>query len=310
MSNGDSDGKSRPLVYFQGRVVPWDEARVHAFSPAVKYGAGVFEGIRGYWNETQRAMYLFRVPEHLKRLHFSQTMMRMEPIIDSDVVHDALLTLMRANAFEETVHIRTTVYIDGTGESSARGPTDLTITAVPRPLPDRVKTGVHAQVSAWQRIPDNAMPMRAKANANYNNSRMAAIQASVDGYGAAILLNDRGKVSEGPGMCIFIVRDGVPITPSVTSDILESITRDTVLRLFREDMGLDAIERDIDRSEIVAADEAFFCGTGWEITPITHVDRIPIGSGEVGPLTEALKARYFDVVHARTNERAEWRIEV
>ena len=310
MSPSMNSGASEPLIYFKDRVVPWHEARVHVFSPAVKYGAGVFEGIRGYWNADREEMYLFRVPEHMKRLHYSQVMMRFSPIIDSQRVHDALLEMMRANNFRETVHIRTTVYVDGDGESAARGPTELAITAVPRPLPQRVSSGVHAQISSWQRIPDAAMPMRAKANANYNNSRMAAIQASEDGYDAAIMLNGRGKVSEGPGMCLFVIRDGVPITPSVTNDILESITRETLLTVLREDLNLDPVERDLDRSEIIASQEAFFCGTGWEITPITHVDRIAIGDGQVGPITQRIQQRYFDLVHGRSNDRSEWRIKV
>jgi branched-chain amino acid aminotransferase len=301
---------THPLVYFEGKVVPWEDARLHVFSPAVKYGAGVFEGIRGYYDDDSGRMYIFRLAEHLKRLQYSQLMMRFDPIVDSQVVHDALLELMRANDFKETVHIRTTVYVDGEGESGARGPTGLTITAVPRPLPKRVKDGVSAQVSSWRRIPDQSMPMRAKANANYNNSRMAAMQASEDGYGAAILLNDRGKVSEGPGMCLFMVRDGVPTTPSVTSDILESITRETVLQLLGEDMGFAPVQRDMDRSELVAAEEVFFCGTGWEITPVTHVDRIPIGDGTPGPVTRDLQKRYFDLVHGRSNAHPEWRTEV
>ena len=202
------------------------------------------------------------------------------------------------------------VYVDGEGESNAAGPTALTITALPRPRPAQVDDGVHAQVSSWRRIADQAMPMRVKANANYNNARLAGMQAQVDGYGAAILLNDRGKVSEGPGMCLFMMRHGVPVTPDVTSDILESITRDTMLTLLREDMGLSPLERAVDRSELYGADELFFCGTGWEITPVTRVDGIPIGDGTPGPVTRELQQRYFDTVHGRDARRQDWLVEV
>jgi len=306
MAPSTSDAPPRPLVHFGGRVVPWEEARIHAFTPLAKYGAGVFEGIRGYWDADRERIHLFRVAEHLDRLEYSQVMMRMEPVIPAAAVHAALLEMMRANAFTETVHVRAMVYVDGEGESAAPGPTALVITARPRPMPRQVQDGVRAQISSWRRVPDQAMPMRAKSNANYNNARLAGMQAKLDGYDAAILLNDRGKVAEGPGMCLFIVRKGVPITPDVASDILESITRDTVLTLLREEMDLAPVERSMDRSELIAADEAFFCGTGWEITPLTHVDGIAIGAGAPGPITRALQARYFDIVHGRDAARAHW----
>ena len=297
-------------VFFDGAIVPWDDARMHIFSPAVKYGAGVFEGIRGYWNDEQQQMFVFRLAEHLDRLRYSQMMMRFKDPIDGEQVALHTLELLRANEFRETVHIRPTVMVDGDGESSARGPLMLAISAVARPLPKRVSTGCSAQVSSWQRVSDRAMPMRVKAHANYNNARFAAIQASEDGYDTAIFLNDRGKVSEGPGMCLFIVRDGVPITPSITSDILESITRDTVLELFRARLGLKPVEREVDRSELLAAEEAFFCGTGWEITPLTSVDRMAVGTGEVGPITKAIQQIYFDTVHGRVDEYQSWRTPV
>ena len=153
------------------------------------------------------------------------------------------------------------------------------------------------------------MPARAKANANYNNSRYAGIQASIDGYDAAIMLNSRGKISEGQGMCIFMIRNGVAITPSVTSDILESITRDTVIILLR-DMGVEVRERDMDRSELYDASEAFFCGTGWEVTPLNNVDGSPIGTGAPGDLTRELQTRYFDLVYGVTQDTHGWLTEV
>ena len=241
--------ESRPRVYFEGRVRPWEDARIHVFTPLAKYGAGVFEGIRGYWNEEQQKLFVFRLQEHLDRLTYSQIMMRMEPVVSDETVRSALMDLLAANDFRETIHIRPMVYLDGEGESNATSPTALCITAIPRPMPQKVRDGVRAQVSSWRRIADQSSPMRVKANANYNNARYAGIQAQVDGYGAAILLNGQGKVSEGPGMCLFMVRDGVPVTPDVTSDILESVTRDTVLFLLRESMGLDPVERAVDRSE-------------------------------------------------------------
>ena len=289
-----------------GEVVPWHEARVHVFTPAFKYGSNVFEGLRAYWNEDEEELYVFRLAEHMERLEFSQRMMRLDRIIDGDHVASKVLELLRANETRETVHIRPTIFIGGDGDTTAQGPIHLAITAVARPLPERVHAGCSAQISNWERINDRAMPLRIKAGTNYGNSRYGAVQAKIDGYDTALFLNRNGKISEGPGMCFFMIRDGVPITPSVTSDILESITRDTVLELLRDRMGLSPVEREVDRSELGAAEEAFFCGTGWEITPINSIDRLDIGAGEPGPLTRRLQALYFDIVHGRDSEYGHW----
>jgi branched-chain amino acid aminotransferase len=290
--------------------VPWADARVHVYSPLAKYAAGVFEGIRGYWNEDRQQMYVFRLPEHMERLRYSQTAMRFDKIFDNDYVAEQILAVLRANECRENVHVRAMVYVDGEGDMDALGPTSLTITAISRPSPDWVRSGCRAQVSSWQRVSDRAMPLRIKANANYQNARLACVQAKLDGYDTAIFLNDRGKLAEGPGMCLFLVRNGVPITPTVTSDILESITRETVLALCRERLQVEPLEREMDRSEILAADEAFFCGTGWEITPLVNVDGTNIGNGTPGPLTKALQSAYFDIVHGRDNAYAGWRTAV
>jgi len=295
------------LVYFNGDFVPWAEATIHIYSPAVKYGAGVFEGIRGYWSDADERMHLFRVADHLRRLEYSQKMMRFDRIFTADEFAAPLDELIRRNRFRESVHIRPTVYVDGTGESAAKGPVDSFIVAIPRGTPEHVHSGCRVQVSSWQRSSDLAMPSRVKANANYNNSRFAAIQAKVDDYDTALMLNARGQVSEGPGMCIFIVRGGMPTTPSITSNILESITRATLIDLLRDDLELACVEREIDRSELYDAEEAFFCGTLWEITPIIEFDGIPVGDGTIGPVTKKLQRAYFDLVMGIAPDPHGWR---
>lgn len=298
------------FAFLDDRIVPWDEGTVHVDSAAFKFGSAVFEGLRGYWNADQEEMFLFRMEEHMDRLVFSQRFMRYDEIITPAYVAEKTIELIRANGFRgENVHIMTTAYIAGRGGQNVTGPIKLAITAQERPRTPKITEGISAQVSSWMRVPDNAMPMRAKVNANYQNGRLATLQANADGYDTAILLNSRGKVSEGPGMCFFMVRDGVPITPHTSSDILESITRTTVLQLL-EEMGTPAVERDIDRSELVAADEAFFCGTAWEVTPITAIDKLAVGTGSVGPLTKNLQERYFDVCHGTTGAHSEWRLPV
>jgi branched-chain amino acid aminotransferase len=297
-------------VFLDDKIVPWDQGTVHVSSGAFKYGASVFEGLRGYWNEKEQEMYLFRMAEHMDRFTFSQRFMRFDEVYSPEYVTEKTLELIRANGFRgENLHIMTTAYLKGGASPGVTGPVGLAITVLERPRIAKITSGVSAQVSSWMRVPDTAMPMRVKCNANYNNGRLAAMQANADGYDTAIFLNSRGKVSEGPGMCFFIVRNGVPITPSTSNDILESITRDTVLQLLQE-MGTPAVERDVDRSEIVAAEEAFFCGTAWEVTPVTMIDRLKVGSGAMGPITKRLQETYFDVCHGHSGAHPQWRLAV
>jgi branched-chain amino acid aminotransferase len=296
-------------IFIKDEIVPWEDAKVHVSTAAFKFGTAVFEGLRGYWNEQQQQMYLFRMDAHMKRLEFSQKFMRFEKIYDAAYVTEKTIELLRANEFKATVHSMTTVFVDGFGGPTVCGPIGLAITAATRGGPGLLEEGCTAQVSSWQRVPDNAMPMRVKCNANYQNGRLAGLQAKADGYDTAIMLNARGKVSEGPGMCFFMMRDGVACTPHTSSDILESITRATVLELLAE-AGIETQERDIDRSELAAADEAFFCGTAWEITPIVAIDRLPIGVGQVGPIVRKLQERFFSIARGESTDYSQWRTPV
>ena len=296
-------------IFLNDELVPWADAKVHVSTAAFKFGTAVFEGLRGYWNEKDEQMYLFQMAAHMKRLEFSQKFMRFEKIFDAAYVTQKTIELLRANEFRATVHSMTTVFVDGFGGPTVCGPIGLAITAAERGGPGLLDTGCTAQVSSWQRVPDNAMPMRVKCNANYQNGRLAGLQAKADGYDTAILLNARGKVAEGPGMCFFMVRDGVVITPHTSSDILESITRSTVLELLRE-AGIETRERDIDRSELAAAEEAFFCGTAWEVTPVIAIDRLKVGQGEVGPLVRELQERFFAVARGESADHPDWRTPV
>lgn len=296
-----------------GEIVAWEDAKVHVASAAFKFGTGVFEGLRAYWSEKDQDLYLFRMAEHMRRLEFSQRFMRYDQVLSGDYVTEKTIELIHANGFKgEHLHLMTTAYVAGLGGPGVCGPIGLAITALERPRSTNVLDGVTAQVSSWTRVPDNAMPMRVKVNANYNNGRLATVQAQADGYTTAIMLNQRGKVAEGPGMCFFMVRDGVAITPHTSSDILESITRDTVIQILREDLGVEVEERDVDRSELVAADETFFCGTAWEVTPLLEIDRQPVGRGNggIGEITKRLQQHYFDVCDGTIADHPEWRMPV
>ena len=298
------------LVYQNGEFVLWRDATAHVFSPALKYGAAVFEGVRGYWSEARNCMVLFRLHDHMKRLEASQRILRFDTVVPAEEMEAAVIELVRRNRFQENVHIRPTAYLGGEGEASATGPVETVITAIRRGTPKIAETGCRAQVSSWERLSDRGMPGRAKAVGNYNNSRLAGIQAKIDGYDTALLLNRAGKISEGPSMCFFLVRAGVPITSSITSDILESITRDTVIRLLEDEFDLKTDEREIDRSELFLAEEAFFCGTGWEVTPVIDIDGAQIGDGTVGPIVKRLQSAYFETVTGITQDRHNWRTEV
>ncbi|MFQ5936447.1 MAG: branched-chain amino acid transaminase [Acidiferrobacterales bacterium] len=294
-----------------GKVVPTDEARIHILSPAVKYGANVFEGIRGYWNAADNEMYVFRLTEHLERLRFSMKVMRFADTYSVDYLQQCIVELIKANELREDTYIRLFAYVDEPdGEMTAAAPSSMAIAATPKGRREKAESGLNCAVSSWTRISDNAMPPRIKCVANYNNGRLAWMQAKADGYDNVILLTQRGTVAEGPGACLFMVRDGIPTTSTVASDILESITRGTVMQIFREYLGVDAVERDIGRTELYAAEEAFYCGTGHEILPIVTIDRHAVGDGTVGALTQTVNEKYQALVRGELSDHSEWRTPV
>jgi branched-chain amino acid aminotransferase len=298
-------------LVMDGAVVRYDDARIHITSPAVRYGATAFEGVRAYWSEDEQELYLFRAPEHVDRLLQSARLMGMEPVEHSaDDVLRLIIELLHANGLRQGVHIRPSLFVAGEGSIQARGPVSLGIVAVPSGA--IIDTGgwetrpFRLAVSSWRRIDDNSMPPRIKCAANYQNARMALIQAEDDGYDGALMLDAAGHVTEEARGCVFAVRGGAALTPPVTNDILESITRDTVTRLLREVHGVEVVEREIDRTELYVADEVFLCGTALGVTPVGSVDRFAIGGGAPGPVTAALNETYVAVTSGRDKSRGEW----
>jgi branched-chain amino acid aminotransferase len=285
--------------------LPWDDARLHVNTQAVLRGFNVFEGLRGYWTADESQLWLFRLRDHMHRLSESMKLLRVSLPYGLDVMEVACGELLRRCEIRQDVHLRIVVYIGASGEPGdtlAVGPraeVGSFVLAIPRAGRSASSAGVHAAISSWLRIGDQSMPPRMKAGANYLNGRFAAAQARADGYDVAILLNERGKVTELPGSCLMMVRGGRLVTPPVTDNILESITRATVLKMAREDLEVEVDERSIDRTELYVADELFHCGTAEEITPIVSVDKYTIGSGETGSLTSRLQALYFSAVRGR-----------
>ncbi len=295
---------SERYLYMNGRLVPYSEATIHVQSNAVKYGTSVFEGLRAYWSESKQELFVFRLGEHCRRLLDSLKLMRMEHALTLEELRHSVLETLRKNEYREDVHVRQTAYLAADGNVEATGPTGLAVDARPRKLAG--KAALDICVSSWVRIPDGAMPPRIKCSANYQNGRLAFLEAKAGGYDYTVLLNSRGKVSEAPGAALFMVRGGVPATPPLTADVLESITRTTLVQLFREQHGLSVAERDIDRTELCVADEAFLCGSGWEVTPVASVDRLPLSQPAPGPVTRAIAATYFRAVRGEMPEYGDW----
>ncbi len=296
-----------PKMVLNGAVVDYADCKIHAFASVVKYGAGVFEGMRAYWNEDRRELYVFRLREHVERLRFGMKAMRYADIPSIATLEKAVLDALRANDVRTTVHIRMIAFLDGDDELLSTGPTGIVVGVVPRGPSKRVENGIGMMVSSYARIADNALPPRVKCTANYVNNRAAELEARDAGYEGALMLTADGRLSEATGACAFLVRRGRLITPDVTSDILESITRETVIELARDKLKLGVDERRVDRSELVAAEEGFCCGSGWEVVPLNSVNRQPLGDGKPGPVTRAVQKAYFDVVYGRVPDHPEWR---
>ena len=297
---------TEPKMYLNGKIVDYADCKIHAFASVVKYGTGVFEGLRGYWNADAKQLYIFRLREHMERIRFGMKAMRYADIPPLDELERSIIEVSRANAIRATTHYRMIAYLDGDDELSTTGPTGIVVGAVVRGSSQRVESGMAAMISSYTRIADNALPPRVKCTANYVNNRAAELEARAGGYDGALMLTQEGKLSEASGACCFLVRNGKLITPDLSSDILESITRETVIELARSKLGLTVEERRIDRSEIAAADEMFACGSGWEVVPITSVSRIDVGDGKPGPVTRSVQNAYFEIVHGRTNTHPTW----
>ncbi len=298
-------------LWWNGRRTPWEEATIHVTALAWSTVPAIFEGIMSYWNAEEEELYIFRLDAHLERFLRSQKLMRMKPGYSADQLTEAIVDLLRANEYREDSYIFPLAFLGGGGgfrKLSATDATEVDITITVRPSASHLlgREWKHACVSSWTRIPDNVMPPRIKNISNYRNSQLASAEASINGYDTAILLNTAGKVAEGPGACVMMVRDGKLYTPGVTDSILESITRASLIDLAREELGVEVIERPIDRTELYIADEVFFCGTAAEITPIVSVDRYVVGDGEPGPITSRLERVFHDVVRGQDRRYAGW----
>jgi len=285
-----------PLIWFKGKILTREEANINVLSPTSQYGINVFEGIRCYWNEDRQQLFAFKLEEHLKRLLNSAKLLKLEHNLDLDFIKKAFIKTIHANEFKEDIIVRITLFLDGEGSWSSKKPVSMFISAIPKGRYYKGKEGIRCCVSSWRRIDDTTLPPRVKAGANYLNSRYAQLEAMDSGYDSCILLNKLGMVAEGPGACVFLVRDNKVITPNITSSILESINRKFIIHLITEELKFKVEERQIDRTELYISEEIFFVGTAVEITPIIQIDTFKVNNGKVGKITKSLRNLFFEIV--------------
>lgn len=298
-------------LWWNGERRLWEECTVHISEIAWATVGAVFEGIRAYWNAEQEQLYIFRLDEHMQRLVRSQKLVRLPVKHTVEELKAAAIDLLAANETREDTYIFPLAYTSHSGEKRFRGVSDSELSITTRPSPTHLKTGMQlaSNISSWRRISEDVMPPRAKNISNYRNGQLASLEATADGYDTAILLNRNGNVAEAPGACVMLVRDGVLITPDLTSGILESITRDALIQMARN-LGLDVQERVVDRTELYLADEVFLCGTAAEISPVTSVDRYEVGNGETGPITSQLEDLFLRILRGQETDYAHWRTAV
>lgn len=296
-------------LWWNGDFVPWQDATIHVTELGWSTVGAVFEGIRAYSSAAGQDLAIFRLQEHLERLQRSMALVRLRLDYSLPELTSVIVELLHKNDVREDTYIRPMAYtanVTGKRFSEVGGEASVLINTSPMPM--HLKSGLAhtAAVSSWRRISDEIMPPRIKNFSNYRNGQLASMEARANGYDVGLLLNTSGTVAEAPGACVMMVSGDRLITPDVTSSILESITRDALIVLAREALGLDVIERAVDRTEMYLADEVFVCGTAAEITPITMIDKYPIGGGEIGPITQRLEHVFYEVLRGQDDRYAHW----
>jgi branched-chain amino acid aminotransferase len=292
------------FAFFKGQIVPYSEAKLGVLTHTFNYGTGVFGGVRAYWNNDEEQLFVFRPLDHFRRFLDSAKLLLMDLPYSAASLSQIVIDLLRAENYRTDSYIRPLAYfsdeIIGVRLHNLRP--DVTIVSIPFGSYVDNEEGLHATISSWRRIDDNMIPARGKISGAYVNSALIKTDAQRAGFDEGIVLNQNGHVSEGSAENFFMIRNGVACTPPLTDNILEGITRRTITMLLRDDLGVEVVERPIDRTEIYLAEEAFFCGTGVQIAAITMVDHRPIGAGQIGPIAKQLRQLYFNVVRGRVPE--------
>jgi branched-chain amino acid aminotransferase len=296
------------MAFFHDRVLPYADAKLGLLTHALNYGTGVFAGIRGYFNQDEGKLLVFRLADHMRRFHESARLLRMNLAVSEEATAAAILNLLRAEGLREDCYIRALAfYADEVIGVRLHGLQPV-VAAVALPFGlyiDRAE-GAHCTVSSWRRPDDNVIPPRGKITGSYINSAFAKSDAELAGFDEAILLNRDGHVSEGSGENIFLIRRGIAVTPSLDQSVLEGITRRSLITLLRDELGMAVEERPVERGELFLADEIFLTGTAAQITAVTRIDHRPIGTGQMGSVTTRLRSLFFDVVRGRSPKYRAW----
>jgi branched-chain amino acid aminotransferase len=301
-----------PYAYFNKKFMPLEEAKIGVLTHALHYGTACFEGIRGNWNAEESQILIFRAKEHFERLHQSCRIIRVKPQYSVKEMCDLTVKLVAKSGYKEDVYIRPLAYksAERVGVRVHDIEDDFLLVVVTLPAYLDAEKGVRCCVSSWRRVDDNMIPARGKITGIYVNSALAKSEALERGFDEAILLTQDGHISEGSGENVFIVINNKLITPPTTDNILLGITRDTVMRIAQSELGIETIERSVDRSELYTCDEAFFTGTAAHVTPIIEIDERPVGNGNIGKITSKLQQLYFQIIQGKNLKYREWCIPV
>ncbi|MGH2444495.1 MAG: branched-chain amino acid transaminase [Candidatus Limnocylindria bacterium] len=295
-------------AFFRGEFVPLRDANINVMTHGFNYGTAVFEGIRAYWNADEEQLFALELVPHYARIRASARLLMMDVGQTPEELAEITLELLRRNGLREDVYLRPIVYksSETIGVRLHNLDADIVIFGIPFGQYIDTEGGIRAQVSTWRRTDDNAIPARGKITGAYVNGALAKSEAQLNGYDEAIVLTADGHVSEGSAENLFIAKDGALITPPVTDNILEGITRRRLMEIGRTELEVEVLERSIDRTELYGADEVFLCGTGAQISPVIEIDRRPIGTGRPGPITKELSRTYFDAVRGRHPAYRDW----
>jgi branched-chain amino acid aminotransferase len=295
-------------AFFRGEFVPLHQANINVMTHGFNYGTAVFEGIRAYWNADEEQLYALELIAHYERIHRSARVLMMEVRQSPQELAEITVELLRRDGLREDAYIRPLVYKSSEiiGVRLHNLDADITIFAVPFGHYIDTEGGIRAQISSWRRTDDNAIPARGKITGAYVNGALAKSEAQLNGFDEAIVLTADGHVSEGSAENLFIVQRGGLVTPAVSDNILEGITRRRLIAMAREELGIETTERSLDRTELYAADEVFLCGTGAQISPVIEIDRRKIGTGRPGTITRELSQRYFDAVRGKLPAYRDW----
>jgi branched-chain amino acid aminotransferase len=299
-------------VFYEGEFARYNDVKLGLMTHALHYGTGVFEGIRAYWNQKQEQLYLLQAIAHYERMRRSANVMRMTLPYSTEELVTTTIELLRRNQFKSDVYVRPLVYLSSEeiGVRLHNLNQSFFIYAIPFGKYVEIEGGIRCVVSTWRRVPDQSLPARAKITGSYAQSALAKSEAVEGGFDEAIVLSVDGHVSEGSAENLFMLKDGAFITPPVTDDILEGVTRQLLMKVINDELNLPVLERSIDRTELYTCDELFLCGTGAQISPVIEVDRRPVGDGKVGEFTQELQSIYFGAVRGETPKYKDWTIPV